>query len=492
MRQLTSLDALFLAHEGDRTVGHVSAYVVLDPSDVPGGRLTIDALRDMMHSRMPLLPPFRWKLVGVPLGLDHGYWATDPEFDLGYHVRETAVPAPGGDDEVATLIGRLFSQPLDRQRPLWEMYLVQGLADGRCALFSKVHHALVDGVSGAEILGAMFDLSPEGREVEAPTGSELEHPPSPAEMLLRTIAAAPRRARKQATALPRLVANAGAIPGSGWIPGLRTAGRVARAIARPLTGDDRPLLEPPSGSAPRVPFSNRLSGHLRMAHVRLDLDEVKAVKTALGTTVNDVIMAIAAGGVRRWLLEHEALPDEPLLALVPVSVRTPEQYGTFGNRVGGMVVPLPTNLRESDERLAAARAAMMTAKQRHEAVPADTLIDATRFLPPALFAQATKITLGIAGRPGVRPPMNLIVSNVPGPQVPLYCAGARIESLVPVSPVTHGVGMNITVMSYLGRIDAGIVVDRDQVPDPELVAAGMEEELEALKALAVAAGNGAG
>ncbi|WP_320671237.1 WS/DGAT/MGAT family O-acyltransferase [Patulibacter defluvii] len=492
MRQLTSLDALFLAHEGDRTVGHVSAYVVLDPSDAPGGQVTIEALRDMMHSRMPLLPPFRWKLVGVPLGIDHGYWATDPDFDLGYHVRETAVPAPGGDREVATLVGRLFSQPLDRERPLWELYLIQGLADGRCALFSKVHHALVDGVSGAEILGALFDLSPEGRTVEAPTGTELEHPPSQLEMLLRGVAATPKRLRRQATALPRLVANAGAIPGSGWVPGLRTAGRVARAIARPLTGDDRPLLEPPTGSAPEVPFSRRLSGHLRMAHVRLDLEQVKAVKAALGTTVNDVIMAVAAGGVRHWLAAHEALPEEPLLALVPVSVRTPEQYGTFGNRVGGMVVPLPTNLREPDERLAAARAAMQTAKERHRAVPADTLIDATRFLPPALFAQATKITLGIAGRPGVRPPMNLIVSNVPGPQVPLYCAGARIEQVVPVSPVTHGVGMNITVMSYLGRIDAGIVVDRDQVPDPELVAEGMERELAALRALAGIGSNGGG
>lgn len=484
MRQLTSLDALFLAHEGDRTVGHVSAVAILDPADLPDGRLTLARLREMLAGRLALLPPFRWRLVEVPFHVDHGYWATDPAFDLEHHVRELQVDAPGDEAELSALVGRLFSRPLDRNRPLWEMWLVQGLEGGRCALVSKVHHALVDGVSGAEIMGAIFDLAPEGREPVAVEEQAVELPPSPLRMLARGVAGAPGRIQERARSLPRFVAHAGSLPGAGWIPGMTTAGRVVRSVARPLTGDERPLLEPFVGSAPETPFNQRLSGELRMAHVRLDLDLVKAVKTALGTTVNDVIMAVAAGGVRHWLVAHHALPPEPLLALVPVSVRTPEQNGTFGNRVGGMVVPLPTNLREPEERLTAARASMQSAKQRHAAVPADLLIDATRFLPPALFTQATKITLGIAGRAGIRPPMNLIVSNVPGPQIPLYCAGARIETVVPVSPVTHGVGMNITVMSYCGRVDAGIVVDRGQVPDPELIGEGMRAELEALRVLA--------
>lgn len=218
--------------------------------------------------------------------------------------------------------------------------------------------------------------------------------------------------------------------------------------------------------------------------MRLDLEEIKQIKQVLNTTVNDVIMAIAAAGVRNWLIHHDALPDEPLLALVPVSVRTPEQFGTFGNRVGAMVVELPTDRVAPDARLAAAKNAMARAKDRHSAVPADLMIDATKVLPPALFVQATKATLNIAGRVGVRSPMNLIVSNVPGPQIPLYCAGAKIETIVPISPVTHGVGMNITVMSYCGHVDAGIVVDRDQVPDPELIGEGMIAELQELKRVA--------
>lgn len=481
MRQLTSLDALFLAHEGSRTVGHVASFVVLDPSEREAGPVKVDDVREMIDSRLSLLPTFRWRLAEVPFGVDHGYWVDDPDFDLDYHVRETALAPPGGDKALAALVGRIFSQRMDRRRPLWESWLIHGLEGGMQALFTKIHHSVVDGVSGAEILGAILDLSPEGRDpADVPAPQETTAGmPSPARLLAQGVANTPRRVGERAKALPSVVGNLAQIPGAGWVPGARTVGKVARTALKPVFGDELPLLEPAQGAAPRTPFNKRLSGHLKMAHVKLDLDEVKAVKVALGTTVNDVIVAIAAGGVRRWLLEHDALPEEPLLALVPVSVRTDEEMGTYGNRVSGMVVPIPTHVEKATSRLGEARGAMLAAKERHDAVPASMLTDATKFLPPAIFNQAAKLTIGIAG--AVRPPLNLIVSNVPGPQVPLYCLGAKVETVVPVSPVTHGVGMNITVMSYCGRVDAGIVVDREQVPDPGVVARGMAEELEALR-----------
>lgn len=481
MRQLTGLDALFLAHEGSRTVGHVASFVVLDSSERDGGAVTVEDVRAMIDARLPLLPTFRWRLAEVPFDLDHHYWVDDPDFDLDYHVRETALAPPGGDKALAALVGRIFSQRMDRRRPLWESWLIHGLEGGRQALFSKIHHAVVDGVSGAEILGAILDLSPEGRDpadIPERTAPPAEMP-SPGAMLVRGVAGTPRRVGERARALPSVVGNLAHLPGAGWVPGARTVGRVAKAALGPVLGDELPMLEPATGAAPRTPFNRRLSGHLKMAHVKLDLEEVKEVKAALETTVNDVVVSIAAGGVRRWLLEHDALPDEPLLALVPVSVRTEEEVGTYGNRVSGMVVPIPTHVERPTERLGEARGAMLAAKQRHDAVPATMLVDATKFLPPAIFARAAKLTIGIAG--ATRPPMNLIVSNVPGPQVPLYCLGAKVETVVPVSPVTHGVGMNITVMSYCGRVDAGIVVDREHVPDPGVVARGMREELDALR-----------
>jgi len=484
VRRLASLDAVFLAHEGERTVGHVSLLAVLDPSTAPGGELTLGALRDLLRDRIALLPPFRWRLVELPLRVDHGYWAEDPDLDLDHHVREAWVEAPGGDAELTALAGRLFAERMDRARPLWQVWLVRGLADGRVALVSKVHHALVDGVSGAEILGAIFDLGPEGRD--APDGAPVAPSSLPrrTRLLWESARSLPERARTSARVLPGLAAHVGGLPGSGWMPGSRAAGRIGRRLSRVTTGDDRPLLEPPVGAAPETPFSGRLSGELRFVRARLDLDEIKRVKSALDATVNDVVVALASAGVRYWLEAVDRAPDEPLLALVPVSVRTPEQFGTFGNRINGMVVPLPTNLREPAERLAASRATMTTAKRRQRATPADLLRDVTRMLPAVAFTPSIKLALRAFGRAGIRPPMNLIVSNVPGPQFPLYCAGARIETLVPLSPVTHGVGMNITVMSYCGRVDAGIVVDPTQVPGVELVVDGMRRELAALLELA--------
>ncbi|UGS35225.1 WS/DGAT/MGAT family O-acyltransferase [Capillimicrobium parvum] len=478
MRQLTSLDAQFLAIESPRTVGHVSGLAILDPSTTPSGTLDVADLSRLVSERLPLLPPMRWKLVNVPLGLDYPSWIEDPHFDLDFHVRDLALPPGAGDDKLAEQVARIVARPLDRSRPLWELYLIHGLPDGRVAMLTKIHHAVVDGVSGAEILTALLDPSPEGRDVPPPEPSPAEREPTEAEMLARGIANLPLQPLRALRAVPGTLPYLRALPGTRDLPGLRILSRVAQRI---VPGPQHDVLEFPTAPAPITPFNGPISPHRRFAFGRLSLDAVKEIKNAYGFTVNDVVVSISAGAVRRWLMDHDALPAEPLLAMVPVSVRSPEQSGTFGNRVSVMVVPVATDEPDPRRRLERTHDTLLTAKDRHRALPADLLTDVTRFIPPAVAARAARTTLSVlAGR---RPPLNLIISNVPGPRVPLFCAGARLEAHYPVSVITDGVGLNITVMSYLDHLDFGIVADREMVPDVWSMIEGLREELDELSRL---------
>jgi diacylglycerol O-acyltransferase len=480
MRQLTSLDAQFLALESPRTVGHVSGLSMLDPSTAPGGTLEVDDICRLVAERLPLLPPMRWKLVEVPFGLDHPSWVEDPDFDLDFHVRELALP-PGADDEkLAEQVARIVARPLDRSRPLWELYLIHGLRDGRVAMLTKIHHAVVDGVSGAEILAALLDPSPEGREVpEATEPSAPERVPGDVEMLARGLVNLPLHPLRALRAVPATLPYLEALPGTRDFPGLGLVSRVAQRLTPSANGDV--LGEFPTKAAPPTPFNGPISPHRRFAFGQLSLDTVKEIKNAYGFTVNDVVVALCAGAVRRWLIDHDALPDEPLLAMVPVSVRSPEQLGTFGNRVSVMVVPIATDEPDPARRLERTHDSLLEAKDRHKALPADLLTDVTRFIPPALAALATRTTLSVLA--SQRPPVNLIISNVPGPRIPLYCAGAELEANYPVSVIADGVGLNITVMSYLDHLDFGIVADREMVPDVWAMISGLRAELTALAEL---------
>jgi diacylglycerol O-acyltransferase len=479
MRQLTSLDAQFLALESPTTIGHVSGLAMLDPSTAPGGKLEVADLCDLVAQRLPLLPPMRWKLVEVPFGLDHPSWIEDPDFDLDFHIRELALP-PGADDEkLAEQVARIVARPLDRSRPLWELYLIHGLPDGRVAMLTKIHHAVVDGFSGAEILAALLDPSPEGRDVPDDDHPAAERVPSDVEMLARGLLNVPLHPLRMLRAAPATLPYLGALPGTRDFPGLGLVTRVAQRLTPGASSDI--LGEFPTRPAPPTPFNGPISPHRRFAFGQLSLDAVKAIKDAYGFTVNDVIVALCAGAVRRWLIDHDALPDEPLLAMVPVSVRSPEQIGTFGNRVSVMVVPIATDEPDPAKRLERTHDTLIVAKDRHKALPADLLTDVTRFIPPALSARATRTMLSVlADR---RPPLNLIISNVPGPRIPLYCAGARLEAHYPVSVIADGVGLNITVMSYLDHLDFGIVVDREMVPDVWTMIGGLRDELTALNEL---------
>ncbi|MDP3714448.1 MAG: wax ester/triacylglycerol synthase family O-acyltransferase [Mycobacteriales bacterium] len=469
MQQLTGLDAAFLAMETSSVFGHVGSVCVLDPSTADH-ELTLERLTHLVESRLHLIPPFRRRLVEVPLGLDQPYWIEDPDFDVEFHVRELALPAPGDDRQLADQCARLHARALDRRRPLWELYLVHGLSGGRKAVYSKVHHAAIDGVSGNDILAAVLDLTPEGRPDERVDRPPVERPPSAARLLARSgvsLAGHPVRAARVGLSLLRSA------------PDLAAAAPRLPVIDRLLRREHADVLSRPGLRAPATPFNRSIGPHRRWAFVSLSLDDVKAVKNAHGTTVNDVVMALSAGALRRWLLDHDALPEAPLVAGVPVSVRSDAEKGAGGNRVSSMLAALPTQLADPVERLQAVRAAMGHAKSQHGALPADLLSDVTQFAAPALAGQAARLAarLRLVERVSA---FNLIISNVPGPPVPLYYAGARLLAYYPLSAIADGQGLNITVMSYDGELHFGLIADRYLVPDLDALAGYLADELKDL------------
>jgi len=470
MRQLTSLDAQFLALENARQAGHVGSLAILDPSTAPGGKLGCPQVKALLRERLPLLPPLRWRLAEVPLGLDYPYWVDDGEFDLDYHVRELALAHPGNDSQLAEQTARIMSRPLDRARPLWELYVIEGLESGMVGVLTKIHHAVVDGLSGAEIMGLLLDLAPEGRELPEPEPNSAGHSPGQMELLARGLLGVPRYPVRMLRSLPAAIPNLDQTP-FGTLPGAGTLSKIASRLSR----GDGP--GPSDLVAPKTSFNAEVSPHRRFVFGKLSLADVKAVKNAHGVTVNDVIVSICAGAVRDWLLAHDELPDTPLVAQIPVSVRTSEEFGTFGNRILLMAAPLHTEIEDPVERLRETHESLLVMKERHRALPAALLQDANHFVPPAVFARAARLTFAFStSRPG-RPTWNLVISNVPGPQFPLYLAGARLEANYPVSVITDGMGLNITVMSYMGSLDFGLVVDRDQMPDLDRLMAWLGDEL---------------
>ena len=480
MQQLSSLDAQFLAIETPRQTGHVAGLAILDPSTAPGGELRLSDIERLIAERLSLLPPLRRRLAEVPFNLDFPYWIDDPDFDLEYHLRELAIPEPYTDAKLAEQVARVAARPLDRARPLWELYLLHGLADGNVGMLTKIHHALIDGMSGAEIMGILYDLSPEGREPPEPTSDSGEREPDQLEMLGRGLAGIPKYPLRALRSLPSALPNLDETPFAG-LPGTGTLARVSDRMLRTLGGGDGARQVRTDLRAPKTSFNGRISPHRRFAFGRLSLEEVKRIKDEHGFTVNDVIVAICAGAVRRWLIEHDELPDEPLVAQIPISVRTSEQAGTYGNRIMLMAAPLFTDEADPVERLRKTHEALRVMKERHRALPAELLQDTNHFIPPAVFARAARATFALSTSSRGRPTWNLVISNVPGPQFPIYCAGAELKAQYPVSVITDGMGLNITVMSYCGKLDFGIVADRDQMPDLWSMIEWLGESLEELR-----------
>jgi diacylglycerol O-acyltransferase / wax synthase len=462
MQRLSGLDAMFFYLETPSSHMHVTGVYVLEPGE---HGLSFDSVRDLIATRLPLAAPFRRRLVEVPLKLGHPVWIEDPDFDLDYHVRRACLPTPGGIEELAGFVAQVGGLPLDRARPLWEMYVVEGLEGGRFALVGKMHHAAIDGVSGAEIMATLLDLEadpPERLIVDTWRSEEL---PSDAELI--------------ALAMTTLVGHP--------MKAFRTARRVFETALHVTEHNRGSQMAPPPSpfSAPKTSLNGSLTPHRRVAFVAESLDDFKTVKNHFNCTVNDVVLAVCAGALRRYLLDHSELPEEALVAMVPMSVRTDDEMGSHGNRISAMLTSLATHVDDPVERLAAVAEGMSRAKDQERLIGAATLTDWTEFTFPALIGRAARLTGSMRVFDRMRPLFNVTVSNVPGPGFPLFLAGARMVAMYPLGPVTEGVGLNMTVMSYCGMVYFGLNACRETVPAiaemPKMVHEGLDELLAATR-----------
>lgn len=465
MERLGGLDSAFLGLEATHQTGHVASITVLDPTglDVP---FDIHHFRALLAERLGRLALFRKRLKRVPLGLDRPYWVDDTHFELDYHVRESALPAPGGHRELLELVARLHERPLDQSRPLWETYLITGLEEGRVALYTKIHHAMLDGVSGVEVLATLVDLEPGVMPGEAaPHVPERE--PSALSLLGQAATGFADRPR-DAWRLTKSLAGYAPAMAFQALPAIRRlAGRTSpiEAAATPVR-------------APRTPFNGPISGQRRIGITQLPLEDLRTIKSAFGVSVNDVVIAASAAAVRQWLLDHGGPVDRPLVTMIPVALAG-DRTGAKGNSVTAMFTPLPVHLDDPVVRLGAAHTATSAAKEHGAAVPADLYEGGIAFAPPLVLARAMRAFFELGGFRQLRS-FNTVISNIPGPDLTVYLGGAVVEAVYPVSIIVDGMGLNITLQGLGGNLGVGIVACREAVPDVQQLADTMRAELEVL------------
>lgn len=464
MDRLSGLDASFLYLESSAQLMHVCGVLLLDPSTVPGG-YAFPELKKALEARVATIPSFRRKLKEVPLEIDHPIWVDDRDFDIDRHVHRLAVPAPGTARELRELCGHLAGIPLDRSRPLWEMWVIEGLEGGQVAVFTKMHHASVDGVSGANLVSHLCSLEPDAPLLDlAPKGESPPDPPGDWELFGRGLL---NNLTKPVKAV-RLVA-----PTASLLTKTIQRARTGTAMAAPLT-------------APRTSFNGNIGSRRSVGYADLSLDTIKEIRHAVeGATVNDVVLALSGGALRRYLEDRGELPAASLLASVPVSVHGTSARSGGTNKVSSLFARLGTDIAEPVERLRRLAADNAHAKEHHKAISADTLQDWAEFAAPRTFGLAVRAVAKL--RLAEKGPVihNLVISNVPGPPVPLYFLGARIDAFYPLGPIFHGAGLNVTVMSNNGRVHVGLLGCRDSIPDIQDLADDFPAELDALYAATV-------
>ena len=455
--RLSPVDASFLHQERRASHMHVGALVIFE-----GPPPSREDFAEHIESRLPLVPRYRQKLAFPRFEMGRPFWVDDPRFNLDYHVRHTGLPAPGFLEQLRGLAGRIFSQRLDRSKPLWEVWLVQGLEEGRFALISKTHHALVDGISGVDISTVLFDLSPVPEEPQQEEGWTPEGEPSQAQLVAEGV--------KGLVNTPRELAGRA-------LGALQHPGRAAGDLREAAEGIGEVVwagLNP----APDVPLNVPIGPHRRLWWVQRELDEFKQIKNALGGTVNDVVLAVVAGALGRWLegrgVRREGLE---LRALVPVSIRAEDEQGALGNRIAAMRGPLPVYARDPVERLRIVRGAMQGLKESKQALGAEVIAGLERFAPPTLLAMASRVNFSTRL-------FNVIVTNVPGPQFPLYLLGREMLELVPVAFLPEDQALAVAVMSYNGKLEFGLLGDYDAMPDLEALAGLVDQSVDELLAAA--------
>ena len=474
MQRMNGIDPMFIYSDTPETPMEVAYACVFDPATVAGG-YSFARVRARLASRLPVVPPFRRRLMTVPFGLDHPRWVDDPEFDLDNHLFRVALPAPGDEEEFARQVVEVLEHRLPPDQPPWEMHMLEGLEGGLVGLIAKVHHSVIDGVAGADLLARFLDLTPDVAE-DAHDGAW-----SPGDL--------PSYARLVSDALPHVLTSP-----MRTLRATREIGRTAtRLVRRAVDTAAGPLAIP--GGAPAT-FETQVGPRRQVAFAELDLAEVRALKQRFGATINDVVLAVCSGALRHHLIAQGQDTDSPLVAVIPVSVRADADAGPagggapegLGNRLSAMFVPLANDRKTPLERLRTVIASSASCKGQERAVGfgsmASLLADA---IPPAVSRPV--IQLGVrAGLVRRLRAGNLMISNVPGPDFPLYFAGMQLRNLYPLGPVVDGVALNITVQSYLGSLFVGINACATAVPDPPGLAAEMVDEFRRLTKVAAGAG----
>jgi diacylglycerol O-acyltransferase / wax synthase len=450
--RLTSVDASFLHQEKSASHMHVGAVMIFE-----GPPPSYDEFIDQVQSRMHLTPRYRQKLAFPPLETGRPLWVDDPNFNLEYHVRHTALPRPGSMEQLELLAGRIFSQRLDRSKPLWETWLVQGIAGGRIALISKTHHSMVDGVAGVDLASVLFDLEPVPRKVE-PEPWTPQPEPSSAELVAEGLKGAVRTP----FSLARRAVHAAEHPRQA----LDSVRESAEGLGEVLWAGLNP--------APEVPLNVPIGPHRRIARVQASLADFKEVKNAFGGTVNDVVLAVVSGALRNWLHSRGVrTAGMELRAQVPVSIRSEVEKGALGNRIAAMRGPLPVYVDDPVERLRRVSEAMSGLKESKQALGAEVIAGLEDFAPPTLLAQASRLNFSTRL-------FNLIVTNVPGPQFPLFLLGRELLELIPIAFLPENQALAIAIISYNGNVDFGLLADFDAMPDLEFIASALRDSLEEL------------
>jgi WS/DGAT/MGAT family acyltransferase len=453
MDRLTAVDASFLTNESESSHMHIGAVLIFE-----GPPPLYTDFVEHVRSRLHLVPRYRQKLAFPPANSGRPLWVDDPNFNLEYHVRHSALPAPGSEEQLRNIAGRIYAQQLDRSKPLWELWLVQGVEKNRFALIVKTHHAVIDGISGVDIGSVLFDVKP----VPEPIKAEREWVPAP-------------------TPTPSQIAARGASE-LAQFP-FKTARRGLSALAHPRRSANR-AAEAAEGvgeiawamldKAPEVPLNVEIGSHRRFMWTRCELDDFKEIKRSLGGTVNDVVLTVVSGALRRWLrargIRAEGLE---LRALVPVSVRTEDQHGQLGNQLAAMRGPLPVYIDDPVRRLQVVREAMDGLKESKQALGAEVISRFNDFAPPTLLAQAARINFSTRL-------FNMIVTNVPGPQLPLYVLGRELQDAFPVAFLPSHHALAVAIMSYNGKLDFGLLADYDSMEDVGVISDGIGDAVEEL------------